>query len=99
MGAGCGWTHLVQLDSGRSLQDTWNVAETEGRVLIGPLGALCQRNCAREAKRKRLIPLKYNECVNMHTSVPLTAGLCVCLRTVACKQRWKKYGDLLLKQQ
>lgn len=43
-----------------------NAAETEGRVLIGVLGAPCQGNCAREAKRKRLIPLTHNECVHAH---------------------------------
>lgn len=54
-----------------------NAAETEGRVLIGPLGALCQGSRAREAERKSLIPLRHKESFCVHASVPLTACLFV----------------------
>lgn len=63
---------------GHSLLDTWNAAETEGRVLISTLSALCQGICAREAKRKRLIPPQHNESVYMHTSVPVMCLLVNC---------------------
>lgn len=77
--AGPGQTRLVAWDSGVfALQDTWNAAETEGRVLIGTLGALCQGNCARGAKRKRLIPLQHNESVYRHTAVPVLSLLVNC---------------------
>ncbi|CAK6956253.1 Hypothetical predicted protein [Scomber scombrus] len=77
--AGPGQARLVAWDSGVfALQDTWNAAETEGRVLIGTLSALCQGNRARGAKRKRLIPLQHNESVYRHTAVPVLSLLVNC---------------------
>lgn len=79
VGAGCGRAHLVQWDSGRSLQDTWNAAETEGRVLISPLGFRAKRAVPERPERKRLIPLMHNECVRAHWCPTYSMCLCVCV--------------------
>lgn len=72
---GAGSVGLQQLDT-RSR----NAPDPDGGAFLSLLQG--RGNCARLARRKRLVPATHNECVGVHRCPTLH---CVCLHTVACE--------------